>query len=478
MALQARPPIITIMGHVDHGKTSLLDFIRKAHVAAGEAGGITQHIGAYQADYQGKKLTFIDTPGHAAFSKMRSRGASVTDIVVLVVAADDGVMPQTIESIKHIQTAGVPFVVAITKMDVQGASPEMVKAQLTEHEVYTVGYGGDTEVVPLSAKTGEGIDTLLEVLSTTGDLLELQGDPAGELKGVVIESSKDKFLGSVATILVQNGTLHLKDTIYAGTTFANIRTLLDAAGQRVQEVTPGMPIQVTGFNEVPAVGSVISTVAPEELAQVQEGQSLASLLAALEDTPKLLMILKADMAGTLEAIQQNIPGENVQILHTGVGDISESDVSLAETTGARIYAFQVKAPSNIKKLAQRSKVKIEEYKIIYEMLDSIQERILKLMEPTIDEVITGEGELLKIFNIREEVILGTRVDTGVMRKGDSVHLRRGENIVASAKISSLKQGKTNLDSVEAGNECGIILLPVLKARAGDTLQAYVPIEQD
>jgi translation initiation factor IF-2 len=478
MALQARPPIITIMGHVDHGKTSLLDYIRQAHVAAGEAGGITQHIGAYQAEYNGKKLTFIDTPGHAAFSKMRSRGASVTDIVVLVVAADDGVMPQTIESIQHIKNAGVPFVVAITKMDTMGASPDMVKAQLTEHEVYTMGYGGDTEAVPLSAKTGEGVNDLLETLSTMGELLELQADPEGELRGVVIESSKDKFLGSVATILVQSGSMHLKDKIYAGEVSADIRTMLDAAGQRLEVVTPSMPAQVTGFEDVPAVGSVVTTVAPEAQAQEISGPSLANFFASLEDTPKLRMILKTDMAGTLEAIQQNIPTENVEIIHTGVGDISESDVSLAETTGARIYAFHVKAPGSIKKLAQRSKVKIEEYKIIYELLESIQNRILKLMEPTIDEEITGEGELLKIFDIRGEIILGTRVDTGVLRKGDNVHLRRGENVVGDAKIASLKQGKTDLDSVEAGQECGIVLNLGLKARVGDKLQAFVKVEQD
>jgi len=476
MALQVRPPIITILGHVDHGKTSLLDYIRKTRVQQGEFGGITQHIGAYQVEYQGHPLTFIDTPGHAAFSKMRSRGAAVTDIVVLVVAADDGVKPQTIESIQHIKKSNVPFLVAINKMDAPGASAEMVKAQLTEHEVFVSGYGGDTETVEISAKTGMGIDNLLETLVTFGEILELKADPDAPLQGVVIESSKDKFLGPVATVLVRNGTLRNKDQIWADTVDGQVRTLINDLGVKVNAVGPGEPAQVTGFNAVPVVGSVVTSVAPVETDQAVDRLSLSSMLSNLEDEPKLKFILKADTAGTLEAIRQNIPSENVEFIEGGVGDISESDITLAETTGASILAFQVKVPGPMLKLSKRFGVKVYQYKIIYKLLEEVQERILRLLEPSLAEISLAKVEVLQLFNIRGEQILGCHVNEGILRKGQKFHLHRGENLVTDGSISSLKQGKTDVDSVETDQECGVVLTQRMSVQVGDILEAFKPLE--
>ncbi len=472
MAQQARPPIVAILGHVDHGKTSLLDHIRQTRVQAGEFGGITQHIGAYQAQYQGKAITFIDTPGHAAFSKMRSRGAAVTDIVLLVVAADDGVKPQTVESIQHIKKSQAPFIVVINKMDTAGASPDMVKAQLTEHEVYVAGYGGDTEVVEVSAKTGAGVDDLLETIVTMGELAELKGDPDAELNGVVIESSKDKFLGSIATVLVRNGTLSLKDQIWAGDIECQVRTMTDALGIQHKQAGPSFPVQITGFSDVPAVGSVVSTTSPQAVEAEIAHPSLANLLSQLEDQPKLRLVLKADVAGTLEAIRQNIPSENVEFIHLAVGDVNESDVSLAETAKAAIVAFQVGVPGPIKKLALHSGVKIKQYKIIYELLEDIQERILRLLEPTINEEILAEAEVLQLFNIRGEQILGCKVESGILRRAQNIHLKRGDQVVADGTISSLKQGKTDVESVEAGLECGVVLVKHLEVEPGDKLIAF------
>lgn len=472
MAEQARPPIVTIMGHVDHGKTTLLDYIRQTRVQAGEFGGITQHIGAYQAEYQGKTITFIDTPGHAAFSKMRSRGADVTDLIILVVAADDGVKPQTVESIQHIKRAQVPYIVAINKMDAPGASADMVKAQLTEHEVFVTGYGGDTEAVEVSAKTGQGVDNLLETLVTMGELLELKGDPEAPLDGVIIESSRDKFLGSIATVLVRNGTLHTKDQFWADEVACQVRTMSDAAGQKVESAGPAVPVQVTGFEDVPAVGSVATLLPPEDRQETASGPSLSSLLSQLEDQSKLKLILKADVAGTLEAIRQNIPAENVEFIAAGVGDVTESDVTLAETSGATIVAFQVKVPGAIKKLALRSGVKVQPYRIIYELLEDVQERILRLLEPALNEETLAQAEVRQLFNIRGEQILGCKVTSGILRRGQTIHLQRGEKTVADGSISSLKQGKIDVESVEAELECGVVLSKPLAVEAGDFLLAF------
>ena len=476
MSLQPRPPVVTIMGHVDHGKTSLLDYIRQTRVTAGEAGGITQHIGAYQADYNGQKITFIDTPGHAAFSKMRSRGASITDIVVLVVAADDGVMPQTVESIQHIKQAKVPFVVAINKMDAAGASSDMVKAQLAEKEVYVTGYGGDTDVIELSAKTGQGVDKLLETLITFGEVLELKADPQAEFEAVVIESSKDKFLGCMATILVKNGTLHPRDTLFIGEKEEHVRTLTDAAGKTITEAGPSFPVVVTGFNEVPAVGSVL-TGAPFTMEGFNEVAKLKLTFADENEQPKLRIVLKADFNGTLEAIHQSIPAENIEIIAEGIGDVNESDILMAETTKSRIISFQVKTPGPIKKLAQRSGIVIKEYRIIYDLLEDLQKQILRLIDPAINEKTTGKGEIIQVFNIRGDVILGCRVLDGFLRKGDLVHVKRGEQVLADVKITSLKQGKIDIDSAEKDTECGLQIDKKVAVVVGDMLVPYQVIEE-
>ena len=465
------------MGHVDHGKTSLLDYIRKTRVAAGEAGGITQHIGAYQAEFQGKPITFIDTPGHAAFSKMRSRGAAATDIVILVVAADDGVKPQTVESIQHIKKAGAPFIVAINKMDAMGASPEMVKAQLTEHEVYVTGYGGDTDVLEISAKTGQGVDVLLETLITMGELMELQADPQAPFEGVIIESRKDKSRGSLATVLVRKGTLTPRTPLFSERVQGTARTLTDALGRTIDKALPGTPVEIAGFEDAPPVGARVTSepqVLENEVAKVQR----LAFLGLEEEQPKLRIILKTDVLGSLEAIKQSLGSENIDFLGEGVGDVTESDVQLAETTGALILAFQVKTPGAIKKLADRAGVVIKTYRIIYELLDEMQLRILRLIEPALDEKELGTISVKQIFNIRGSVILGCSVDKGRVRKGEMLHIKRADKVVSDARVISLKQGKVDVDLVEQDNECGLVLDKPGSVQAGDTLVVFEKISLD
>lgn len=478
MSLQTRPPVIAILGHVDHGKTSLLDYIRHAKVAAGEAGGITQHIGAYQAEQSGQKLTFIDTPGHAAFSEMRSRGANVTDIAVLVVAADDGVMPQTIESIKHIQHAKVPMVVAINKMDLPDADSAAIKAQLTEHSVFVTGYGGDTEVVEISAKTGLGVDKLLDTLITLGEILELKANPDASAQAVVIESKRDKHRGSMATVIVKNGTLKVRDSLFTPTgANGQVRSLTDAAGSSLTAAAPAMPVEVTGFADIPLVGSMVTTVPQEaeEAAQSTVAAPAMPMFGAESETPKLHLIIKADFTGTLEAIVQSIPQDQVEILATGVGDVTESDVSLAETSKSVIVTFNTKAPGTVAKIAERARVKIKSYRIIYEMLDDIQELIKKAQEPESNEVVTGEAEVLQIFDIRGTLILGSRVISGELRKGDKAHVKRGDEVVYDGMIASLKEGKADVDLATEGMEFGAVITTKQKnvrPQVGDIISAY------
>lgn len=481
MPQTSRPPVVTIMGHVDHGKTSLLDYIRQAHVAAGEAGGITQHIGAYQADYQGKKITFIDTPGHAAFSKMRSRGASVTDIAILVVAADDGVMPQTIESIKHIQGAGVPMIVAINKMDLPEATPDKIKGQLTEYNVVVTDYGGDVDVVEISAKTGKGVDSLLETLVTMGELLELKADPEAPARGVVIESSKDRFRGTVATVLVQDGTFHKRDPLYADGVSGSVRTMNSAQGVQLETAPPSMAMEVTGFEDVPPVGSVVQTVpmAPvEAVAAAARVIDFSALLGVV--STKLRLILKADVAGSLEAIIANLDTEKFEVISSGVGDVNENDLQLAETTKSWIIGFNIKLPGALKKYAERQKVRVRTYKIIYELFDDLQKFLRRLNEPEMLEKISGEAKVLKIFNIRGEVILGSRVESGVLRKGEMLRIHRDDVAVYEGKIISLKQGKTEVNSVSEGDECGVVVQfkGEQTPAEGDRLTAFTLVEND
>lgn len=509
MSLKLRPPVVTIMGHVDHGKTSLLDAIRKTSVAAKESGGITQHIGAYQTQSNGKTITFIDTPGHAAFSKMRSRGASVTDIVVLVVSATEGVKPQTVESIQHIKAAGVQYMVAITKMDLPEANPELVKAQLSEHEVFVEGYGGDIVFVPVSAKTGDGLDKLLEMIAIIAELAELKADPDAAFEAVVIESQVDVQRGAVATILVKQGTLHVGDTIYAEDTAqtsvleTKVKALQDENGKRVKEAGPSTPVEVLGWSKPPAVGSrvaatkfaiaVVASVVPakpipvevvpaEQGAEVKAGAETAPTSPVVpvpaaapvftEPTPTLKIIIKSDVAGTLEALQQALKADEIEILSSAVGEINEADVLMAETTKALILGFKVKVPTAVKKLAETLKVKLKVYDIIYDLIDDVQKQVLKLIEPTIDEEELGTADVVATFDIKSDRIAGCRVKTGEITKTQQYHVKRAGKIIGSPRMKAFKRGKDDVESAKAGTECGISFRNFPDIQVGDVIVAY------
>ncbi len=466
MALTNRPPVITIMGHVDHGKTSLLDAIRKTNVAGGEAGGITQHIGAYQIEYNKRTLTFIDTPGHAAFSKMRSRGANVTDIVVLVVAADDGVRPQTIESIQHIKQAGVEYVVAINKIDMPGADVIRVKTQLAEHEVFLEGFGGNVSAVEVSAKTKQGLNDLLDLLLLVADVADLKGDTTAPFKGVVIESGKDPHTGVYATVLVQAGTLKPRDQFFVGEKVERVRLMTDAAGKQVKEATPSMPVRVLGWTEVPTVGNVITAEAGSKVEKV------ARAVTASEEN-KLRVMLKADVAGSLEALVGSMPAE-VTVIASGIGEVSESDVLLAQTTGSRILAFQVKVPKSVQELAETHNVKIKTYKIIYEMLEDLEKQVFAFLNPKANEQVLGSAEIIAQFEIKGDKIAGCKVTEGELKRGQNIyfHLKREGNEIGDPKIRSMKQGKLDVESVKAPNECGIVFRGMVRFQIGDVLECY------
>lgn len=482
MALTSRPPVITIMGHVDHGKTSLLDYIRKARVAAKEAGGITQHIGAYQAEFNGKKLTFIDTPGHAAFNKMRERGAQITDIVVLVVAANDGVKPQTIESIRHIKSANVQTVVAINKIDLPDVYTDVVKGQLAENGILVQGFGGDIEVVELSAKTGQGVDKLLETLTVISELENYQADPAAPLDAVVIESSKDQRRGSVASVIVRQGTLSPRQDIYTDTASGRVRMLSDELGKSLKEVTPGSPAEIIGFKDVPEIGeSVRDAAANYEVAEetTEEPEEEADPFAEidfdqmLDEKPKLKLIIRADVKGTLEAILNTIDYDSVELLDAGVGQVTDGDVDLAEPGGALIIAFNTDVPNNVKRLAKDAGVRIKKYDVIYALIEDLQKQMLKMMDSTIDEVITGEAEILQIFEMKGSRIAGVRVKTGEIKRSDLLHLKRGDEIVANPVIKSMMHGKEEIQSVKEKKEAGFTFKNRrLDFQVGDIIVAY------
>jgi translation initiation factor IF-2 len=482
MALQKRPPVITIMGHVDHGKTSLLDYIRKTRVTAREAGGITQHIGAYQAEFQGHKLTFIDTPGHAAFNKMRQRGAKVTDIIILVVAADDGVKPQTIESIRHIQEAKVPIVVAINKMDVPNADPTLVKSQLVEHGIAVQGFGGDIDAIEISAKTGQGIDTLLENLVVMAELNDYKADPEAPLLAAVIESSLDQRRGTVASVIVQQGTLQARQDIYTESADGRIRLLTNEKAEQLQKVLPGSPAEIIGFKTVPVVGEIVrdanATYEAEEEVEADAVEPEAEFGdfdfgAMLEDKQKLKLLIKADVSGTLEAITQTLDMDNVELVGSGLGQVTESDIELAEATDSVIIAFHIKVPNGIKQNAKKVAVKIISYDVIYHLIEDLQKQMLKLMDSTIDEVVTGEAEVMQVFEMRGERIAGIKVKTGEIRKIDLLHLKRGDEIIMNPVIKSMMHGKQEIDNIKAKNEGGLTFKNrKLDFKVGDIIIAY------
>jgi translation initiation factor IF-2 len=474
--IQSRPPVITIMGHVDHGKTSLLDYIRHSRVVAREAGGITQHIGAYQVEINGKKLTFIDTPGHAAFNKMRARGAQVTDFVVLVVAANDGVKPQTIESIRHIKEAGVPVVVAINKIDLPDVRPDLAKSQLAEHDLLVRDYGGEIEAFEVSAKTGKGVDALLEHLGVMADLQELKADPDAPLQAVVIESTRDPKRGALATVIVKEGTLNIRQDVFGDGITGKIRQLFDENHKPLVAVGPGSPAEILGLSGAPAVGSVLQDVArPAQIAEV--GESLTwdtkDLADLFDDTPKLKLIIKADVHGSLEAIEQNLDTESTVLLRAGVGEITEDDVRYAEDTGATILAFHTRVPKSVVEMAKTAGVKIKAYDVIYHLLEELQKQMLKLMEPTIDETVVGEALVLQVFNIRGEFIAGCRVKTGQIKQGDLLHIKRGDQIVSDTSVRSIMQGKVTTELVKADTECGITFRhKKIQCEPGDIIVSY------
>src|SRR3989338_4347271 len=462
--MNTRPPIITVMGHIDHGKTTLLDAFRSTNVAAKEAGGITQHIGAYQIDHQGKKLTFIDTPGHAAFCKMRWRGAAVTDLVILVVDAVESVKPQTKECLEHIKVAKVPFLVAINKMDLPNAVPEIVKKDLADNGVLVEGYGGDIVCVPISAKTKKGLPELLEMVLLMAEMQKLTADPKAELKAVVIESTLDPKRGPAATVIVKTGSLKVGQDVFTPETSGRVRNLLDWLHQPLTQALPGDPAQILGFKLVPEVGSVVSDQPISILPVVKQVKIVSS-------EKKLKLLIKADVAGTLEAIVNNL-GDAVELVSQGIGNINESDVLLAQSTGARILAFRVKVSSQAESLAEKEAVLVKSYQLIHELLDDIQDQALKLLEPTIDEQVLGEASILPAFTVKNGQIAGCQVNSGKLSLNDQVHLMREDRLIASSPIKSIFQGKASVDKAKRGEQYGIGFANKLDFLPKDKLVAF------
>ncbi len=488
-----RPPVITVMGHVDHGKTSLLDAIRNTRVAAGEAGGITQHIGAYQVEVHGRKITFLDTPGHEAFTAMRARGAQVTDIAVIVVAADDGVMPQTREAIDHARAAGVPLVVAINKIDRPGANPDHVKQQLAENDVVIEEYGGDVVAVPVSAKRGTGIEDLLEVLLLVADVQDFKSNPDGATRGVIIEARMEKSSGATATALVQEGTLKVGDTIVAGARFGKVRAMFDDTGKRIKRAGPATPVSILGLPEVPAAGDRFEVVEDDKEARgiVHQRQSedydaahasisLDTLYTAMREgkVKELNLLVKADVQGSAEAIkhalsQLNTDALRVRLIRDGVGDVSETDVDLAAASGAIIIAFNVKVDSAAQRVAGANGVDIRSYEVIYKLVDDIDAALKGLLEPVYKEQVDGHAEVMQLFKAgRTTIIGGSRVTDGKIPRSDQVRVQRGGKTVWSGAIASLRRGKEDVREVAQGFECGIVLDGFTELEEGDIIEAF------
>lgn len=455
---QSRPPIVAVMGHVDHGKTTLLDFIRKTRLAQKEPGQITQHIGAYQAEVETregkKKITFIDTPGHKAFTQMRARGAQVTDIVILVVAADDGVMPQTKEAIEHIRKADVPFLVAINKIDLPTASPEKVKKQLAEAGVLLEGMGGDIVSVPISAKTGQGVEEVLEMVLLMAEMQELKADPGGPLKLSVVEAKLDKLRGPVATVIVQNGTLRTGDMIELSGVKSKVRAMFGASGKAVKEALPSMPVEILGLEKLPQVGEIVEI---EEASSVEE--------------KKLKIILKADTAGSLEAVTGSISPQ-VDIVEKGVGEINESDILSAKTRGAQVLGFNAGLSKGVEKLAETEKIKVKTYRIIYELLEDLEKTLLDASRQQVEKEVLGRAKILSEFPYEKTKIAGCQVQEGRLGRGDYVKILRGETEIGESRIKTLRIFKETVTKVEAGKECGVLLDPQLDFIAEDAIIAY------
>ncbi len=494
-ALALRPPVVTILGHVDHGKTSLLDSIRNAHVADREIGGITQHIGAYQVDYQDQKITFLDTPGHEAFTSIRSRGARVTDIAVLVVAADDGIMPQTEEAIDHARAAEVPIVVAINKMDLPGADPERVKRQLSQHNLLVEDWGGDIISVPVSARTGEGIDDLLENLLVVAEIAELKANPTSPASGVIIEAKLDRKRGPTATVLVQSGTLGVGDYVVAGTSWGRVKAITNDRGRIVKEVVPGAPAELLGFGSLPEAGDLMAVLPTERMARsivhdrerlksTQQSQVRALTLEEVVkqidagDIKELNLVLKADVQGSVEAVRQSLERltdaeARVRILHAGSGNVTESDVLLASASNAIIVAFSVGEEMGVERVADRMGVEIRHYGIIYQLIDDVEQALHGMLEPTFTDVILGQAEVREIFPSRRNVkIAGCRVIEGRIVRGAAIRVMREGKTLEETGINSLRHFRDEVNEITNGMDCGILLTDFNDFELGDILQAH------
>lgn len=495
--VEERPSVVTIMGHVDHGKTTLLDSIRNTKVTAGEAGGITQHIGAYQVEVDEKKITFLDTPGHAAFTTMRARGAQVTDIAIIVVAADDGVMPQTVEAINHAKAAEVPIIIAVNKMDKEAANPDRVMQELTEYELVPEAWGGDTIFVPLSALSGEGIDNLLEMIVLVSEVEELKANPNRLAQGTVIEAQLDKGRGSVATLLVQNGTLKVGDPIVVGNTFGRVRAMVNDLGRRVKEAGPSAPVEITGLNDVPQAGDRFVVFEDEKTArsvgesrasqalQAQRGEkskvSLENLFEQMKqgEMKDLNLVLKADVQGSVEALAASllkieVEGVNIRIIHTGVGAINESDITLAAASNAIVIGFNVRPDVNAKRTADAEGVEIRLHRIIYKVMEEIEAAMKGMLDPEFEEKIIGQAEVRQTFKVSKVgTIAGSYVTEGKISRDSGVRLIRDGIVIFEGELDALKRFKDDAKDVAKGYECGITIKNFNDVKEGDVIEAFI-----
>ena len=495
--LVSRAPVVVVMGHVDHGKTSLLDRIRETSVVSGEAGGITQHIGAYRIEINGSPITFLDTPGHEAFTSMRARGAMVTDIAILVVAADDGIMPQTVESINHAKAADIPIVVAINKMDKPTANPDRIMQQLTEYDLVPEEWGGDTIICPISAKTGDGIDNLLEMVTLTAEMRELKANPNRSAKGTVIEARLDKGRGPIMTVLVQNGTLRQGDIVIAGTSVGHVRVMTNDKGERVTEAGPSVPVEIAGMSEVPGAGDIFNAVADErmarELVEQRKQQNKDALIGApkkvsLEDLFAQIqqgeikdfnIIVKADVQGSAEAVKaslEKLTNEEVRVrvIHSGVGAINESDVMLAATSGAVIVGFNVRPDNAARDYAQRSNVDIRMYRVIYDCINEIESAMKGMLAPKFKEVIIGHAEVRQVIKISKiGTVCGSYVTDGKIQRNSLVRVLRDNVVIFEGELSSLRRFKDDVKEVATNYECGISIERYNDVKEGDVIEAFV-----
>lgn len=493
-SLQPRPPVVTIMGHVDHGKTSLLDVIRKTNVTAGEAGGITQHIGAYQIRYEGNKITFLDTPGHEAFTAMRLRGAQSTDIAVLVVAADDGVMPQTIEAINHAKSADVPIIVAINKMDKPGANPDHVKQQLTEHGLVPEEWGGDTIMVPVSAKKHQGISALIENILLVAEVMELKANPNRRAQGVVIEAQLDKGRGPVCTMLVQKGSLRIGDSVLAGTAYGKVRAMTNERGEAVKVARPSMPVEILGFNDVPQAGEIIDSVDDSQARSVAEKRIAKARIEELKNKSKVTLddifnqiqegelkdlniIIKADVQGSVEALRQSLeaiknPEVRIVIVHAAVGAINESDVMLASASNAIIMGFNVRPDATVRKAAEKEKVDLRTYRVIYDAINDVESAMRGMLTPEFKEVIQGRAEVRQVISTPKAIVAGSYVQEGVITNTSDIRLIRDGIVVFEGKVDSLRRFKDEVKEVKQSFECGVSLEGYRDIKEGDIIEAY------